>query len=109
MNNNSNLEFRKIKSLQFLYEINENGTIIRNVKSKKQSKIKLDYHHSKKGYYTTFVCIKKKVYRVMIHKVVAECWIGDKPAGMEIDQVIGILAVGSETTRLSAETIKFVA
>ena len=34
MNNNSNLEFRKIKSLQFLYEINENGTIIRNVKSK---------------------------------------------------------------------------
>ena len=87
MNNNSNLEFRKIKSLQFLYEINENGTIIRNVKSKKQSKIKLDYHHSKKGYYTTFVCIKKKVYRVMIHKVVAECWIGDKPAGMEIDHI----------------------
>ena len=30
-------------------------------------------------------------------------------AGMEIDQMIGILAVGSETTRLSAETIKFVA
>ena len=26
-------------------------------------------------------------------------------AGMEIDQMIGILAVGSETTRLSAETI----
>lgn len=28
-----------------------------------------------------------------------------KNAGMEIDQMIGILAVGSETTRLSAETI----
>ena len=23
----------------------------------------------------------------MIHKVVAECWIGDKPAGMEIDHI----------------------
>ena len=25
MNTNSNLEFRKIKSLNFLYEVNENG------------------------------------------------------------------------------------
>ena len=33
--NNSNLEFRKIKSLKFFFEINENGTIVRNVKSKK--------------------------------------------------------------------------
>ena len=47
--NNSNLEFRKIKSLNFLYEVNENGTIFRNVKSKKQLKIKLDMHHSKTG------------------------------------------------------------
>ena len=46
---NSNLEFRKIKSTGYLYEINENGTIFRNVKSKKQNKIKLDMHHSKKG------------------------------------------------------------
>ena len=28
MKNNSNLEFRKIKSLKFLYEVNENGTIL---------------------------------------------------------------------------------
>lgn len=28
-----------------------------------------------------------------------------KNAGMEIDQMIGILTVGSETTRLSAETV----
>ena len=85
--NNSNLEFRKIKSLQFLYEVNENGTIFRNVKSKKQLKIILDYHHSEKGYYATFVNIKKKVTRVMIHKVVAECWLGDKPDGFEIDHI----------------------
>ena len=58
--NNSNLEFRKIKSLSYLYEINSNGTILRNVKSKRQIKIFLDMHHSKKGYYSAFICIKKK-------------------------------------------------
>lgn len=87
MSNNSNLEFRKIPSLQFLYEVNENGTIFRNVKSKKQLKIKLDYHHSPKGYWTTFVSIKGKVHRVMLHKVVAECWLGPKPEGLEIDHI----------------------
>lgn len=90
--NNSNLEFRKVKSLKFLYEVNENGTIFRNVKSKKQLKIKLDFHHSEKGYYTTFVRIggrkpDAKTIRVPIHKVVAECWLGDKPDGLEIDHI----------------------
>lgn len=84
---NSNLEFRKIKSLQFLYEINENGTILRNVKSKKQIKISLDMHHSRTGYYTAFVSLKGVVTRVMIHKVVAECWLGDRPDGFEIDHI----------------------
>ena len=90
--NNSNLEFRKIKSLKFLYEVNENGTIFRNVKSKKQLKIKLDYHHSEKGYYVTFVHIggrseNSRIIRVMIHRVVAECWLGDIPLGYEVDHI----------------------
>lgn len=91
MNVNSNLEFRKIKSLNFLYEVNENGTIFRNVKSKKQSKIKLDMHHSDYGYYVAFVHMggrKNSVTkRVMIHKAVAECWLGDCPEGMEVDHI----------------------
>lgn len=92
MNNNSNLEFRKIKSLNFLYEVNENGTIFRNCKSKKQSKIKLDKHHSEKGYYVTFVHLggrssNAKCKRVMIHSVVAECWLGERPDGYEIDHI----------------------
>lgn len=86
---NSNLEFRKIKSLKFLYEINENGTIIRNVKSKKQLKIKLDFHHSDIGYYVTFVHLGGRknptIKRVMIHSAVAECWLGQMPDGYEID------------------------
>ena len=85
MSDNSNLEFRKIKSLQFLYEVNSNGTIFRNVKSKKQSRIVLDMHHSNTGYYFTWVCIKGKVKRVSIAHVVAECWLGDKPTGYEVD------------------------
>lgn len=87
MSNNSNLEFRKIPSLGFLYEINENGTIFRNVKSKKQNKIKLDMHHSKCGYYVTFCRYKGKPTRVMIHKIVAECWLGPCPEGMEVDHI----------------------
>lgn len=87
MRNNSNLEFRKIKSLQFLYEVNSNGTIFRNVKSKKQLKIVLDRHHSDKGYYFTWLCLKNKVRRISIAKVVAECWLGDRPEGYQIDHI----------------------
>ena len=74
---NSNLEFRKLKSLKYLYEVNENGTIFRNVKSKKQLRIKLDMHHSDTGYYTTFVHLggrgpDARIVRVPIHRAVAE-------------------------------------
>ena len=89
--NNSNLEMRKIPSLKFLYEINSNGTICRNVKSKKQLKIKLDMHHSNTGYYVTFVHFGGRknpvIKRVMIHRAVAECWLGPCPDGYEVDHI----------------------
>lgn len=90
--NDANREFRKIPSLGFLYEVNANGTIIRNVKSKKQSKIKLDYHHSDKGYYTAFIHLggrseNSRTKRVTIHRVVAECWLGPCPDGMQVDHI----------------------
>lgn len=84
---NANLEFRKIPSLLFRYEINANGTIFRNSVSKKQNKIKLDFHHSKAGYYATFVHFKGRTTRLMIHALVAECWLGPKPEGLEIDHI----------------------
>lgn len=87
MKNNSDLEFRKVPSLQFLYEVNENGTIFRNVKSKKQLKVKLDMHHSDKGYYASFVNIKGVTKRVMMHTIVAECWLGSRPEGLQIDHI----------------------
>lgn len=87
MSTNSNLEFRKVKSLFFLYEVSEDGRYLRNVKSKKYQKVFIDTHHSKTGYYTSFVNIKGKVIRVTMHKIVAECWLGEKPEGYEIDHI----------------------
>ena len=84
---NSNREFRKVKSLEFLYEINCDGTIVRNVKSKKHLKIVLDYHHSEKGYYFVFVSIHGKRKRKAIHQMVAECWLGEQPAGTSVDHI----------------------
>lgn len=83
----TNREFRKIPSLNFLYEVSEDGRIFRNVKSKKQNKIIVDYHHSAAGYCFTFICRSKKVQRVPIARVVAECWLGEKPDGYEIDHI----------------------
>ncbi|MBQ6005892.1 MAG: HNH endonuclease [Selenomonadaceae bacterium] len=79
--------FRKIPSLKFLYEVSEDGRIFRNVKSKKQNKIIIDYHHSPAGYCFTFICRKGKVQRIPIARVVAECWLGAKPEGYEIDHI----------------------
>lgn len=87
MNNNSNLEFRKIPSLFFLYEVNSNGTIIRNVKSKRHLKIFKKSHNSKTEYWCTQVNIKKKVRKVFLHRVVAECWHGERPEGMQVDHI----------------------
>lgn len=91
MDTSPNLEFRKIPSLKFLYEISEDGRIVRNVKSKHQTKIKLDMHHSKTGYYAfwTYATLDgvRKVRRHMVHKIVAECWLGECPEGMEVDHI----------------------
>ena len=69
---NSNLEFRKIPSLNFLYEVSEDGRSFRNVKSKKEKKILVDYQYSEKGHCYTFVNIKGHTQKVSIARVVAE-------------------------------------
>ena len=83
----ANLEFRKIPSLQFLYEVNGDGTIIRNVKSKRPLKCFKKSHNSKTEYWCTQVNIKKKVRKVFIHRVVAECWLGERPKGYQVDHI----------------------
>lgn len=92
MKDNSNLEvnkqeFRKIPSLYFLYEVNSDGTIIRNVKSKRHLKIFKKSHNSNTEYWCTQVNIKKHIRKVFLHRVVAECWYGARPEGMQVDHI----------------------
>jgi len=83
----NNLEFRKIPSLKFLYEVNCDGTIFRNARSKRCLKCHKHSHNSNTEYWYTLVHIEKKIRKVYIHKVVAECWLGAKPEGYEIDHI----------------------
>ena len=87
MQKEANLEFRKIPSLYFLYEVNGDGTIIRNVKSKKHLKCFKKSHNSKTEYWCTQVNIKHRVRKVFLHRVVAECWLGPRPEGMQVDHI----------------------
>ena len=76
-----NLEFRKIPSLLFLYEVNADGTIFRNARSKRVKKCYKHSHNSRTEYWCLNVCLKGRIRKVYIHKVVAECWLGAKPEG----------------------------
>ena len=79
----SDREYRKIPSLNFLYEITCDGKKIRNARSKRH----LSCHKNNQGYYITDVCISGKKRGVTIHSLVAECWLGSKPEGYEIDHI----------------------
>lgn len=82
-----NLEFRKIPSLNFLYEVNCDGTKFRNVRTKRCLKCYIHPCRTKAGYLEAVVPIDGKRLHVLIHQVVAECWIGKKPKGYEVDHI----------------------
>ena len=85
MSKGSNLvvEFRKIPSLKFLYEVSEDGRTVRNVKSKHQ----LAMDQDRGGYYRVSPFIDGKQIHRFVHILVAECWLGPKPEGMECDHI----------------------
>lgn len=64
----ANLEWRKIPSTDFLYEVREDG-LCRNVKSKKTLKTAIDRYGYEK---VTFSVHGKLQYRT-VHRIVAEC------------------------------------
>lgn len=69
----SNLEFRRIPSLKFLYEVNGDGTKIRNARSKRCLKCFKKSHNSQTEYWCTQINIAGKIRKVFLHNVVAEC------------------------------------
>ncbi len=83
----ANLEFRKIPSLKFLYEVNCDGTKFRNARSKRCLKCYRQSHNSKTEYWVATVPIEGRNRKIFIHKVVAECWLGKKPEGYEVDHI----------------------
>lgn len=75
-------KYRKIKSLKFLYEVNEDG-VVRNIKSKHILASK-DVH----GYREIPFCINGNFVYKYVHRLVAECWLPPKPGeDYEIDHI----------------------
>ena len=83
-----NLVFRKIPSLNFKYEINSNGTILRNSKSKRVIKQWKDSHNSKTEYWKCQINHgHNRIRKHFTHNLVAECWLGPKPEGYQTDHI----------------------
>ena len=80
---NKSRAFRKIPSLKYLFEINSDGTILRNVKSKKRVRQYKHSHNSKTKYWSVDLMSGRK----SIHNLVAECWLGPKPEGCQTDHI----------------------
>ena len=76
-------EYRKIPSTKLQYEISADGRIVRNVKSKKVLQQKLDRY----GYRVVCLTYDGKKHYPTVHKLVAECWLGDRPDGLQIDHI----------------------
>ena len=77
-------EFRKLKSLKFLYEVNEDG-IVRNVKSKKV----VDGYREKNGYIRVRFenkCLGK-VVRTTVHRLVAEAFLPNPDNLEEVNHI----------------------
>ena len=77
------MEFRTIPSLENRYEISRDGKILRHVKFKRPRKFQIN----NKGYFCTRIYVKGKMVNVFIASLVAEAWLGEKPAGYEVDHV----------------------
>jgi hypothetical protein len=76
-------KYRKIKSLKFLYEVNEDG-VVRNIKSKHPLKTQLI-----RGYKFVYIPANASdVGYVQVARLICECWNGDIPGpDYEVDHI----------------------
>lgn len=86
MTTNRELEYRKIPSTKFMYEVSEDGRYVRNVKSKRYLTMK---KRGSNNYYAVHISYGHRGYDkwVYVHTLVAECWLGPKPEGLQVDHI----------------------
>lgn len=80
-------EFRAVPSLDNCFEVNADGTALRSVRTGRFMRIKADAHHSSRPYMYAWVCLHGRTRRVSMAAAVAECWLGPRPPGLEVDHV----------------------
>ena len=81
------MEFRRIPSLGYQYEISFDGTVLRNVKTGHILKQIKTCHNSDTVYLSAQVFFNGKNRKLFIHRAVAECWLGPRPKGMQVDHI----------------------
>lgn len=86
MTTNRELEYRKIPSTNFMYEVSEDGRHVRNIKSKRYLTMK---KRGNNDYYAVHLSYGKRGTDrwVYVHILVAECWLGPKPEGLQVDHI----------------------
>jgi len=83
-------EFRTIPSLKNLYEINSDGTVIRNVKTGHILRPRVDFSSRKPNrtqYLRVSLSVNGNRLNKLVHSLVAECWLGERPEGLEVDHI----------------------
>ena len=78
------MEFRTIPSLENRYEISCDGKILRHVERKQPRKFSL----MNQGYFTVIIKLGNgKIRHCLIAHLVAEAWLGERPAGCVVDHI----------------------
>ena len=83
-------EFRTIPSLNNLYEINSDGTVIRRVDTGRILRPRVDFYNQKTEctqYLRIGVSVNGKHLNKFVHSLVAECWLGERPEGLQVDHI----------------------
>ena len=85
-NHNREVEYRKIPSTKFMYEVSADGRHVRNIKSKRELQ---QLKRGNNQYYGVHISggAKHSDRWVYVHLLVAECWLGPKPQGFEVDHI----------------------
>ena len=79
-------EFKKIPGFEN-YEINSDGTVVRNIKTGQILRQQVNDDMRSTKYLYVKLCKNGKGHHCYIHQLVARCWLGKKPEGLTVDHI----------------------